>query len=84
MDEIIGIPDQELAPANRCLALKEYDCMKDTCPLWENGMCTIEITGKVLGKAFNQFTMLINAFQSLNKEQKVEALKSLLGKAFIK
>jgi len=84
MNEIRGMPDQELVPANRCLALKEYDCMKEACPLWENGACTIEITGKVLGKVFTQFITLITAFQSLDKEQKIGALKSLLEKAFDK
>ena len=84
MSEIKGIPEEELVPENRCIVLKEYDCMKDACPLWENGMCTVEITGNVLGKVFNQFTKLMTTFQSLSKEQKIGALKSLLEKAFDK
>lgn len=95
MGEIKGIPaidqtqfetdqNQELVPENRCIALKEYDCLEDACPLWENGACTVEIAGKVLGNVFTQFTMLISTFQSMSKEQKVDTLKLLLRKAFAK
>lgn len=73
-------PEETLRPVNNCIVLKDQECFKGACPLWQKEMCNIEMIGKVLLLVFSQCTNLITAIQSMTREQKIDALKKLKDK----
>ena len=82
MLELNGTDD--IRPINNCVALKDNECFKNSCPLWENEICTIELVGKALGEVFPKLELLLNFYQSLTNDEKLSEVKRFLGKALEK
>jgi len=72
---------ENITSLEQCGIFQEKDCIKELCPFWsKENMCILDFSGTMLFNLTNKLTYVAKAWQSMDKQQKVNASLKILNK----